>query len=151
MRDTLDKVWGEVALTLNEAVAITWDTCHKIYILMDEEQVGYMIGYGYNPIIRKGAMTTKEMLATLQDWFEKSCALKFIQAVSTVEGDQNKGFDSLIPQGFFDLEEDEDEDYQIYPERGYRVRIAYVSRTRTRAAAIFRKTRVGIFYPDLTK
>ena len=110
MRDTLDKVWGEVALTLNEAVAITWDTCHKIYILMDEEQVGYMIGYGYDPIIRKETATPKEMLATLQDWFEKSCALKFIQAVSTVEGDQNKGFDSLIPQGFFDLDEDEDED-----------------------------------------
>lgn len=131
MRDTLDKVWGEVALTLNEAVAITWDTCHKIYILMDEEQVGYMIGYGYDPIIRKETATPKEMLATLQDWFEKSCALKFIQAVSTVEGDPNNGFDSLIPQGFFDLDEDEDEDYQIYPERGYsrtyRVRIAYAS------------------------
>lgn len=125
MRDTLDKVWGEVALTLGDAVAITWDTCHKIYILMDEEQVGYMIKYGYDPIIRKETATPKEMLATLQDWFEQSCALKFIQAVSTVEGDQNKGFDSLIPQGFFDY--DEDEDYQIYPERGYRVRIAYAS------------------------
>jgi len=111
MRDTLDKVWGEVALTLGDAVAITWDTCHKIYILMDETQVQLMIEYGYDPIIRKETTTTKEMLSTLQDWFEKSCALKFIQAVSTVEGDQNNGFDSLIPQGFFDLDEDEDEDY----------------------------------------
>jgi len=111
MRDTLDKVWGEVALTLGDAVAITWDTCHKIYILMDETQVQLMISYGYNPIIRKGAMTTKEMLSTLQEWFEESCALKFINAVSTVEGDPNEGFETLIPQSFFDLDEDEDEDY----------------------------------------
>ena len=132
MKDTLDKVWGEVALTLNEAVAIAWDTCHKIYVIMDEAQVQKMIGYGYeDDMIKATDSNPKEMLNTLQDWYANSCALKFIQAVSTVEGDPNNGFDSLIPQGFFDLDEDEDEDYQIYPERGlsrmYRVRDACAS------------------------
>jgi len=112
MRDTLDKVWGEVALTLGDAVAIAWDTCHKIYVIMDEAQVQKMIGYGYeDDMIKATDSNPKEMLNTLQDWYANSCALKFIQAVSTVEGDPKNGFDSLIPQGFFDIDEDEDEDY----------------------------------------
>ena len=31
---------------VSEAKAIAWDTCHKIYILMDSEQVDLMRGYG---------------------------------------------------------------------------------------------------------
>jgi hypothetical protein len=108
MKDTIDKVWGEVALTLGDAVAITWDTCHKIYVVMDEAQFQKMVGYGYDPIIRKETTTTREMLATLQEWFDESCGLKFISAVATVKGDPNKGFDDLIPQGYFDYDEDED-------------------------------------------
>ena len=110
MKDTMDKTWGEVLLTLGDAVAITWDTCHKIYVVMDEAQVEKMISYGYDPIIRKDTTTTREMLATLQDWFEQSCELKFISTVATVKGDPNEGFDNLIPQGYFDYNEDEDED-----------------------------------------
>ena len=32
---------------LESAVAIAWDGCHKIYVLMDEEQASLMLRYGY--------------------------------------------------------------------------------------------------------
>jgi hypothetical protein len=50
----------------------------------------------------------------VKDWYEKSCPLRFVQAVMTVDGDANEGFSSLIGQfddDFDDFdEEDEDED-----------------------------------------
>jgi hypothetical protein len=48
------------------------------------------------------------MLDTLKGWFEKSCSLRFIEAVESVpEGeDENNGFTSLIEQGAGDDCED---------------------------------------------
>jgi hypothetical protein len=86
--------------SVQEAKAIAWDTCHKIYVLMDDEQVSKMIEYGYEEdMIKATDSTPKEMLNTLEDWYANSCGLRFIEAVKTVEGDPNKGFTSLIEQG----------------------------------------------------
>ena len=41
---------------VSEAKAIAWDTCHKIYVLMDNEQVELMREYGYDPLITKEEM-----------------------------------------------------------------------------------------------
>jgi hypothetical protein len=49
------------------------------------------------------------MLDTLERWYEDSCGLRFINGVSTVDGDPNEGYVDLIAQGA-DWEEDEDED-----------------------------------------
>jgi len=84
---------------VSEAKAIAWDTCHKIYVLMDDEQVEVMRGYEYDPLITKEEMTSEEMLSTLEKWYEDSCGLRFIQAVNTNHIDPNKGFESLIEQG----------------------------------------------------
>jgi hypothetical protein len=84
---------------VSEAKAIAWDTCHKIYVLMDDEQVEVMRGYEYDPLITKEEMTSEEMLLTLEKWYEGSCGLRFIQAVNTNHIDPNKGFESLIEQG----------------------------------------------------
>ena len=84
---------------VSEAKAIAWDTCHKIYVLMDNEQVELMREYQYDPLITKDEMTPEKMLATLEEWYEESCSLRFIQAVSTNHIDPNKGFGSLIEQG----------------------------------------------------
>ena len=84
---------------LSEAKAIAWDTCHKIYVLMDDEQVELMREYGYDPLITKEEMTPEEMLSTLEKWYEDSCGLRFIQAVNTNHIDPNAGFESLIEQG----------------------------------------------------
>ena len=83
---------------VSEAKAIAWDTCHKIYVLMDDEQVELMREYGYDPLITKDQMTPEQMLTTLEEWYEESCSLRFINAVSTNHIDPNKGFESLIEQ-----------------------------------------------------
>jgi hypothetical protein len=87
-----------------DAKAIAWDTCHKIYVLMDDEQVELMRGYEYDPLITKEQATPEEMFATLQEWYEDSCGLRFIQAVNTNPVDPNAGFESLIEQGWFENE-----------------------------------------------
>lgn len=89
---------------VSEAKAIAWDTCHKIYVLMDDEQVELMREYQYDDLITKEKMTTEQMVDTLEDWFGASCSLRFIQAVSTNYEDPNEGFESLIGQ--FEFEED---------------------------------------------
>ena len=103
----------EVEVALRLAKGIAWDTCHKIYVLMDNEQIDQMRGYGYgdandpDSLITKEQMNADEMLATVKKWYEESCGLKFVEAVSTVdEGkDANEGFEILIEQGAEDNEE----------------------------------------------
>lgn len=99
---------------LEEAKGIAWDGCHKIYVLMDQNQVELMRDYEYQFIVAADDSTYNDMVATVKDWYEKSCPLRFVQAVMTVDGDANEGFSSLIGQfddDFDDFdEEDEDED-----------------------------------------
>lgn len=99
--------WDAVADELETAKAIAWDTCHKIYVLMDDEQVEAMRGYGYDPLITSDEMTPAEMLIQIQKWFSDSCGLRFVSSVATDKEDPNRGFKSLIEQG---AEDDEDED-----------------------------------------
>jgi hypothetical protein len=88
---------------ISEAEAIAWDNCHKIYILMDTEQVDLMRGYGYDPLITTDQMSTDEMFGLVQEWYEDSCDLRFIEAVSTNHINPNAGFETLVSQ--FDEEE----------------------------------------------
>jgi len=84
---------------VSEAKGIAWDTCHKIYLLMDSEQVDLMRGYGYDPLITADQMSSDEMFELVEDWYDSSCSLRFIQAVSTNHINPNAGFESLISQG----------------------------------------------------
>jgi len=116
--------YSDVEVALETAKAIAWDTCHKIYVLMDDEQVEKMREYEYDPLITSDEMGASEMLATIQTWYEDSCGLRFVEGVTTNHEDPNLGFESLIPQGaddeddddtdeaeddYFDDEDDEDE------------------------------------------
>ena len=89
---------------INDCKGIAWDTCHKIYILMDSEQVDLMRGYGYDPLITADQMSADEMFDLVQEWYEDSCSLRFIDAVSTNHINPNAGFETLSPQ-FEDQEE----------------------------------------------
>lgn len=103
--------WLEVEAELESgAKAIAWDTCHKIYVLMDDEQVKSMRGYGYDTLITVDKMTTDKMLEQIKDWYAQSCFLKFVESVSTVEGDPNGGFKTLIEQGADDDDDDDSDD-----------------------------------------
>ena len=88
---------------VNDCKGIAWDTCHKIYILMDSEQVDLMKGYGYDPLITTDQMSTDEMFLLVEDWYDSSCSLRFIDAVSTNHINPNAGFETLVSQ--FDEEE----------------------------------------------
>ena len=111
--NTLTEVFDTlVKEKVSEAKAIAFDTCHKIYLLMDNEQVELMRGYGYDTLITNEDATPDVMLATLQEWYEDSCGLRFIEAVSTNHENPNAGFETLIGQGDF-AEDEEDEDTPI--------------------------------------
>ena len=101
--------WDSVAYELEQAKGIAWDTCHKIYVLMDDEQVALMREYEYDPLITSDEMSDGEMLDKIIEWYDQSCGLRFVQAVTTNPTDPNDGFVNLIPQFFEDDEEDEED------------------------------------------
>ena len=103
----------ETEIAVQDAKAIAFDGCHKIYVLMDDAQVEKMRSYGYGDddgsfLVTADEVRKVEMLDILKNWYEGSCGLKFINAVSTVDGDPNEGFVDLIPQGAEWEEECED-------------------------------------------
>jgi hypothetical protein len=101
--------FGLVEDRVSDAKAIAFDTCHKIYLLMDDEQVEKMREYGYDPLITSAEADPYTMFEMLKDWYYGSCNLRFIEAVSTHPTDPNLGFETLIGQG---ENWDEEEDYE---------------------------------------
>ena len=91
--------WGKVEVAVEMAKGIAFDTCHKIYVLMDDEQMAQMKQWGYDPLLSSDELTPSEMLKTIRKWYADSCGLKFVQAVRTNHDDPNEGFISLIGQG----------------------------------------------------
>ena len=89
------------------AKGIAWDTCHKIYVLLDDEQMSQMKEYGYDPLISSDEMSPDEMMIAIRSWYANSCGLRFVHAVRTVDGDPNDGFITLIDQGADWDDEDE--------------------------------------------
>ena len=101
---TFDDVWFDVRGELDTAKGISFDGCHKIYVLMDDKQVQQSAewGYGEDGSFLVTDLNADEMLTVVKGWYEGSCGLKFVQSVTTVEDgeDPNKGFESLISQGY---------------------------------------------------
>ena len=102
--------WDKVKDTLasGDVRGIAFDGCHKIYVVLDDEHMQVMRGYGYG---EDGSFLIESsndavLMATLRDWFNASCGLRFISSVRTVAGNPNEGFTELIEQG---ADEDEDE------------------------------------------
>jgi hypothetical protein len=92
---------------LEKAKGIAWDSCHKIYVLMDDKQMEVMKEYEYDPLIPSSETSPEEMFNTIVDWFSLSCSLKFIQAVTTEPVD-GECFHDIVGQ--FDYPEDEEDE-----------------------------------------
>lgn len=109
---TMEDYWDDVELALKFAKLVAFDGCHKIYMAMDSEQEQWFRENYDGDGHREGCFTgtQKEMLARLKMWWNGSCGLRFISAVSTNNEDPNMGFEDLIPQGA-DENFDEDGDY----------------------------------------
>jgi hypothetical protein len=109
MTKTLDELFDRVETAVEDAILVAFDGCHKIYVAMDEEQADWF-RQNYNGTSctdRTFTGTPEEMFATLKVWWDESCGLKFINAVTTDHENPNAGYASLIGQG--DWCEDEDE------------------------------------------
>lgn len=98
--------FDKVEDALLSADSIAWDGCHKIYVLMDAQQTSEMREYEYDPLITREQMSPEEMLDTIKGWWDDSCDLRFVDAVTSKPYNPNDGFVSLISQ--FE-EEDDDE------------------------------------------
>jgi hypothetical protein len=123
MTQALREGWAKVDVALRTAKGIAFDGCHKIYVLMDDEQMRLMAEYGYgedndyllwidqldagNPD-RSPASLQRAAARMLVDWYEESCGLRFISAVETNTEDPNEGFTHLIAQFDDDPEDDPD-------------------------------------------
>lgn len=107
-KESMNHGWDAVQEWLYEAKGIAWDTCHKIYILMDDRQMELMAEYEYDPLLSARDFSAEQMFTKVQEWYEESCGLRFVNAVRTHESDPNLGFTDLIPQGW---NEYEDSDY----------------------------------------
>jgi hypothetical protein len=100
---TMDDRWDNIQDTLGrDARLIAWDTCHKIYVAVSDEQADWFRTH-YHTV--EG--TPEDMLATLHKWWDESCWLRFISAVGGTEADPE--FTDLISQ-FDDEDEWTDED-----------------------------------------
>lgn len=102
----LDEYWDRVEDALPDAHLIAWDTCHKIYLALDEWEAAWF-RKNYDTIVEGPADV---LLATLRKWYEESCALRFIQGVRHNVEDPNAGFVQLIPQSAAEDDWDEDDD-----------------------------------------
>lgn len=87
---------------LTYAWSLSWDGCHKLYLNMDKAQHDKMMGYGYDlTIINNNPYITTQKL---EEWYEDSCSLRFIDAVFSNDDNTDK-FVTVVPQFFL---EDED-------------------------------------------
>lgn len=97
---------AELVAALDKAVAVTWDTCHKIYVLMDDEALRQTLANGYGQEEDSIAYAGQDdLLDKVEEWYDEACELKMVDAISVVDG--KEVFETLIEQ--FD-EDDEDED-----------------------------------------
>lgn len=98
-------LFAKVCAVINDAHLIAWDGCHKIYLAMDAIEADWFRIH-YEEYLVEATEGPGVMLATLGQWWEDSCSLRFISAVAHNEADPNEGFTSLIGQ--FDDTDEED-------------------------------------------
>ena len=93
---------AELREYLATAAGIAWDGCHKIYVLMDNEQIEQMRGFGYgdeddpDSLITSEEQNPRQMSATISKWFNDSCFLRFVHAVATAPDGEK--FFGIVPQ-----------------------------------------------------
>lgn len=94
--------WDLVEQNVDNAVALVWDGCHKIYLAMDDEQVKVFRSHGYGEDASVLYVTAgwdhEKRMEVLREWYENSCGLRFIEMVHTGSTEWVPGFTSMIPQ-----------------------------------------------------
>lgn len=104
-------IFEKVYQIIEDAHLIAFDGCHKIYLAMDESQADWFRDSGSLYSTAQGG-SPDELIATLSQWWNQSCGLRFISAVEGAGSDIK--FTTVIGQGEFEDEdeyEDDEEDY----------------------------------------
>ena len=91
----------KIDAALEDAISITFDGCHKIYIALDTESHDGFVRYDYDMIPVEDKTDAMDLLL---QWWNVSCDLRFISAVAN-----DDTFHRLIPQFEYDEEGDTDE------------------------------------------
>ena len=86
----------KVAKATDNATLVAWDTCHKIYIAMDDKEASWYVENKFTTF----SGSPEEMLDHVCQWYEQSCGLEFIDATSWDAGRGGTNFHSVIPQGY---------------------------------------------------
>lgn len=74
-----DHYLNNLTQACKDAYSIMWDGCHKIYINLDVDSHIDALDIGYEPILV--GWNSEEAQETVQEWYDKACPLKFINAV----------------------------------------------------------------------
>lgn len=88
----------ELHAKIDTCTGIAFDTCHKIYVLMDEEEFEKMKGYGYEALIKAEYSTPSIMYSTVLHWYKNSCGLEFICATSSSADGAGTDFYTIAAQ-----------------------------------------------------
>lgn len=67
---------------------------------MDNEQLELMRTYGYEPIVTAEDVGAEGLETLARNWYEQSCELRFIKAVTTNTEDPDAGFETIIAQDY---------------------------------------------------
>jgi len=100
--DNLTEGFAAVTEYLKDAVLIAWDTCHKIYLAMDQVEADFF-RENYAPDVVEGRFTAggkspDELGEIIDGWWDASCPLRFVSAVWHNEQNPNSGFVHLVSQ-----------------------------------------------------
>lgn len=90
------KKWDRVRDAANNAKGISFDGCHKIYVLMDDESVDTQRAYEYGEYGESRLITGlsgSEYTALIKEWYQNSCFLRFVDSISS-----SSKFTTLIGQ-----------------------------------------------------
>lgn len=102
----IPELFAAVEGAIEDALLVSYDGCHKIYLAMDEMEANWF-RENYEIVF---ADTPDAMLAKVIEWYEDSCDLRFVTAVSSNPDNPIAGFTTLISQFEDQDENDEDED-----------------------------------------
>ena len=87
------KQLSKVEEAVRDGVLVAFDGCHKMYVAMDEQSAQWF----RDEYPESVCSTDKDMVKSLQYWWDKSCPLRFIQSVSNI-GTNDEDYDDIIEQ-----------------------------------------------------
>lgn len=78
---------------MNNGLLVAFDGCHKMYVAMDQPTAQWFQAWYPETVCSADG----DMLEALQDWWDQSCELRFIQSLWNVNTPE-EGYEYIIEQ-----------------------------------------------------